>query len=431
MKNRCQRRTSKPPRWRRRNRFLRRRLQRIRMTCSSPRRRTTHERNVGNSEGRAVGGRRVPSGYGAGRNARLFLCAPSCVRGKHAIGGASEARPAGGATHTVAGINERSESAGGHNPVAASHRVKSDSRSDRCAARASPPKRTRPDPRDPHAGTKTQVRRFFEEPRTAEKTQRLEVNQRWLLAHSNFYDELAGVSAGEEHVDGIGRLFQSFHDGFAVLQLTEHFPLTQLLRSFHEARSEIQDDEPLDAEAFHYDCAEAEQAGIFLGVARDEATDHDAAVEIHAIQNFLHDFSADVFKIDVNAVGSGRGKPFLPVRMLVVDGGVEAEILGDPCAFVVAAGDADDAAAVNLSNLSDDAAGSASGGGDDERFALLRRSDFHAEKRGESVEAEHPEEKGVRNEGNLWDFLEDVLRKCIDDDVLLEASHCRYARADV
>src|SRR5260370_8925182 len=250
------------------------------MTCSSPRRRTTHERNVGNSEGRGVGGRRVPSGYGAGRNARLFLCAPSCVRGKHAIAGASEARAAGGATHTVAGLDERSESTSGHNPVAASHRVKSDSRSDRCAPRASPPKRTRPDPRDPHAGTKTKVRRFFEDPRPAKKTQRLEVNRRWVLAHSNFYDELAGVSAGEEHVDGIGRFLQSFHDRFAVLQLPEHFPLTQLLRSFHEARSEIQDDEPLDAEPFHYDCAEAEQAGRFLGGARNQPTTHDPAAEL-------------------------------------------------------------------------------------------------------------------------------------------------------
>src|SRR5260370_21807166 len=194
------------------------------MKSSSPRRRTTHERNVGNSEGRGVGGRRVPSGYGAGRNARLFLCAPSCVRGKHAIAGASEARAAGGATDTVAGLDERSESTSGHNPVAASHRVKSDSRSDRCAARASPPKRTRPDPRDPHAGTKTQVRRFFEEPRPAEKTQRLEVNRPWLLSHSNFYDELAGVSACEQHVDDIGHLFPAFPPPYPLHPLPAHFP---------------------------------------------------------------------------------------------------------------------------------------------------------------------------------------------------------------
>src|SRR6266699_4648926 len=325
--------------------------------------------------------------------------------------------------------SDLSESTSGRNPVAASHRIKSDSRSDRRATRASPPKRTRSDPRDPHAGTKTQVRRVFEESRPAEKTQRLEVTRRRLIAQSNFYDELAGVAAGEEHVDGIGRFLQSFHDRFAVLQLPEHFPLTQLLRGFHKARSVVQNDEALDAEALHQNVTETGEGRIFLGIAGDKAAEHDAAVEIHAIQNFLHDFSANVFKIDVNAVGSGGGELLLPVRMLVVDGGVEAEILGDPGAFVVAAGDADDAAAVNFSNLSNDAAGSASGSGDDERFALLRRSDFHAEKRGESIEAEHPEENGVRNEGNLWDFLEEVLRRCIDDDVLLEASEARDAVA--
>ena len=57
--------------------------------------------------------------------------------------------------------------------------------------------------------------------------------------------------------------------------------------------------------------------------------------------------------------------------MLVVDGGVEAEILGDPCAFVVAAGDANDAAAVNFSNLPHDTAGSTAGGGDDERVTFF------------------------------------------------------------
>src|SRR5258708_5009462 len=115
--------------------------------------------------------------------------------------------------------------------------------------------------------------------------------------------------------------------------------------------------------------------------------------------------------------------------MLVVDGGVEPEILGDPCAFVVGAGDADDAAAVNLSNLPGDASGGAGRGGDDERFALLGRGDFHAEKRGESVEAEHPEKNGIRNERNLRQLLEEALRGRVDNDVLLKPSEARDAVA--
>src|SRR5258708_39083566 len=132
--------------------------------------------------------------------------------------------------------------------------------------------------------------------------------------------------------------------------------------------------------------------GGLFGIAGDEAATPHAAVKIHAVQNFLHDFPADIFKIDVDAIGRGGGQLFLPVRMLVVDGGVETEILGNPSAFVVGAGYADDSAAMNLSNLSDDAAGGAGRGGDDERLAFFRLGDFHAEKSGEAVQAKNAEE---------------------------------------
>src|SRR5437868_1556113 len=49
------------------------------------------------------------------------------------------------------------------------------------------------------------------------------------------------LAAGEEHVDGVGRFLESFHDRLAVLELTEHFPLTQLRCRFHEARGVIED----------------------------------------------------------------------------------------------------------------------------------------------------------------------------------------------
>ena len=103
------------------------------------------------------------------------------------------------------------------------------------------------------------------------------------FTRSKFYNPFSSVAAGEEHVDGIGRLFKSFHDGLAVLQLTEHFPLAELRRGFHEARSVVQDEEALDAEALDQDAAETGEAGISLGVAGDEAAEDDAAVEIHAV----------------------------------------------------------------------------------------------------------------------------------------------------
>src|SRR6266481_8972008 len=152
-------------------------------------------------------------------------------------------------------------------------------------------------------------------------------------------------------------------------------------------------------------------------------------MKIHAVQDFLHDFSADVFKINVDTIWSGGGELFLPVRMLVVDGGVKAEILGDPGALVVGAGDANDPAAANFSNLPGDAASGARRGRDDERFAFLGRGDFHSEKSSEAGDAEHAEEDGVRNEGNLRQLLEEALRGRVDDNVFLKASEARDAIA--
>src|SRR5260370_25632303 len=150
-------------------------------------------------------------------------------------------------------------------------------------------------------------------------------------------------------------------------------------------------------------------------------------MKIHAVQDFLHDFAADIFQINVDDAGRGGGELFLPVRMLVVDGRIETEILGNPGAFVVGAGDTDDAAAMNLSNLPSDASGGASGGGDDEGFALFRRRNLHAEKSSETVETEHTKEDGVRDEGNLRQLLEEALRGRVDDNVLLKAGETRDA----
>src|SRR5437667_10855927 len=152
---------------------------------------------------------------------------------------------------------------------------------------------------------------------------------------------------------------------------------------------------------------------MFLVVAGNEATDDHTPVEVHAAHDGVHDIATDVFKIDVDAVGSCRSELFLPVGLFVVDGGVEAEILRNPGAFLVGAGNADNATAVNLADLADDAPGGARGSGDDKGLAFLGLSDFHAEKRGQAVHAEYAEEGGSRHEGNLGDlWVPALLRTC-------------------
>ena len=116
-------------------------------------------------------------------------------------------------------------------------------------------------------------------------------------------------------------------------------------------------------------------------------------MEIHESEDSIHDFAADILKINVDAVGNGSGEFGLPVGMFVVDGGIEAEILREPIAFIVRARDADHAAAANLSDLADDAACGACGGGNNERLILLGLCDFHAEESGEAVDA-HVDQPG-------------------------------------
>src|SRR5260370_17716118 len=116
------------------------------MMCSFPCRRTIHERNVGNPEGGPVGRRSLPSGCGAWRRDWLFLRASFGVGGKFSFAGAGQASTSGGATHTVAELDDRTESTGGRDPAAPSHRGESNSRSDGCTNPSSPPKGTRTDP---------------------------------------------------------------------------------------------------------------------------------------------------------------------------------------------------------------------------------------------------------------------------------------------
>src|SRR5882762_3719468 len=108
--------------------------------------------------------------------------------------------------------------------------------------------------------------------------------------------------------------------------------------------------------------------------------------------------------------------------MLVVDGDVEAEIVFNPFTFFIGAGDTDDAAAVDFSELADDAAGGSSGGGDDEGFAGLRLADFEeAEIGGEAVDAEKVQEIGVGEERDAGKFLKGTLPLAGKETVFLEA----------
>src|SRR5882672_4956067 len=93
--------------------------------------------------------------------------------------------------------------------------------------------------------------------------------------------------------------------------------------------------------------------------------------------------------------------------MLVVDGGVKAEIVLNPFALFIGAGDSDHTAAVNLAELADNAAGGASSGGNNEGLAGLWFAYFEqAEVGGQAVDTEKVQEIGVGEEWDAGKFLE-------------------------
>ena len=205
-----------------------------------------------------------------------------------------------------------------------------------------------------------------------------------------------------------------------ALEFTHCFPHTELFAGFHEARDVIEDEESGHLQALHDELSEAGKRGILFGVAGDKSAEHDAAVKVHAIENRVHDFATHIFKVDVDTLGSGGNELFFPLRVFVVDGGVEAEVVEQPEALFVASGNSHHAAAIHFAELTGDAAGGARSGRDDKRFASFRLADIEqAEIGGESIDAENAEEIGVGKKGDEGDLVEGWGVDGVDDDVVL------------
>ncbi len=114
---------------------------------------------------------------------------------------------------------------------------------------------------------------------------------------------------------------------------------------------------------------------------------------MHPRHDGFHDLAADILEVDVDAVRRRGGKLLAPVRRLVVDGGVEAEILDNVPALVGPARDADGAATLDLRDLADDRADGARCSGDEDgvtrlRAAKLKETEIGGEA-GHAAGAEH------------------------------------------
>lgn len=124
------------------------------------------------------------------------------------------------------------------------------------------------------------------------------------------------------------------------------------------------------------------------------AADGNATAGVDGLERRLEVAAADVLKVNVDALGRQPGQRVRGVLLLVVEAGVEAELLGDEVELLVGADGADDGEALALGDLADDLADGAGGGAHEDGLAGLGFPDLVQAGPGrEPGHAEGPEEQ--------------------------------------
>jgi hypothetical protein len=135
-------------------------------------------------------------------------------------------------------------------------------------------------------------------------------------------------------------------------------------------------------------------------VPGDRTAERDASADGQVRQHGVEDLAAHVVEVDVDATRRELAQAGADGALPIVDRGIEAELLRQPAALLLAAGDTDDAAALDLRDLRRERPGRAGGTGDDDGVSRLRRADLEeAEVRGEPRHAEERERHRVIDAG--------------------------------
>src|SRR5690606_11226953 len=111
------------------------------------------------------------------------------------------------------------------------------------------------------------------------------------------------------------------------------------------------------------------QSGVV--VVGDQAADGDAGEVVEQADDRIQHLAADIFEVDVDAIGAGCPELAFESLVTVVDGGIEAQLVHHIVTLVVGAGDADHATALELSDLADYAADRTGRGRNHHGFTFL------------------------------------------------------------
>src|ERR1044071_2216165 len=168
---------------------------------------------------------------------------------------------------------------------------------------------------------------------------------------------LSKIFALEERDQAAGRALQPFEHRLAVLESTLAEVAGKRVERLAVAFLPVEHDHALHAQSVDEDRAPVAHAvGVGRVVVRDRAADDDTAEQVRARQHGVEDLAADIVEVHVDALRTGLLKRRGEIAALVVDAGIEAELVLHVRALLASAGDADGAPTPDLRELAHDAA---------------------------------------------------------------------------
>src|SRR5437868_5759303 len=207
--------------------------------------------------------------------------------------------------------------------------------------------------------------------------------------------EILALEQGDESLRGV---LDAVDDRFAVPELAFCVIAHQRLERLAVAILPVEYDH-----ALHFDAVDEQRAERLVAIGHrravlgDEPAHDDPREPVHEPERRVEDLAADVLEVDVDAFRAGLAQVIEESPCLVIDAGIEAELLHHVIALRLAAGDADRAASFYLCELPDHAADRSGCGRYEDRLACFRLTDLgQAEPRGDSGHAEKSKVIGHR-----------------------------------
>src|SRR4051794_6266626 len=205
-------------------------------------------------------------------------------------------------------------------------------------------------------------------------------------------DHLAGVTAAQEVEERGHGVFEPLAHGLADDELAGGQPAGDGLQELRPQVAVVTDEETLQPQAVGDQQRQVTGTrGRLDGVVgRDRSADRRAPVQSQRPHRRLEMVPADVVEVDVDAIGRRCRQQLGHRPGVVVEGGVEPELAGEPPHLLRAPGAADDPAGpAEPGELADQAADGAGGTRDEDVLARLEGG--HAEQPGPGGETRHPQ----------------------------------------